>query len=78
MAGFFGADLEQELADGWASLIHLDYEKAVMEEYWRAFEFEALRPFKAEAPLRRHVGESARWCAKVCRDFEKMEVSPAM
>jgi len=30
----------------------------VMEEYWRSFE--ALRPFTAEAPLRRHDGQY-RW-----------------
>ncbi len=55
---FSGRTLEKELAAGWEDLIHPDYRVAVMEEYWTSFE--ALRPFTAEAPLRRYDGQY-RW-----------------
>jgi PAS domain S-box-containing protein len=55
---YSGRSLEQELASDWAHLIHPDYHKALMEEYWTSLE--GLRPFTAEAPLRRHDGEY-RW-----------------
>jgi PAS domain S-box-containing protein len=53
--GFTGRTPEQERAKGWVSLLHPDYRKSGLEEYWSAFE--ALRPFTVEAPLRRHDGQ---------------------
>jgi PAS domain S-box-containing protein len=55
---FFGRTWEEELENGWTSLIHPDYRSQVTEEYWRSFE--AIRPFLAEAPLLRHDGQY-RW-----------------
>ena len=55
---FSGRRREQELASGWASLVHPDHRRAVVEESWKAFE--TLRPFSAEAPFRRHDGQY-RW-----------------
>jgi PAS domain S-box-containing protein len=55
---FSGRSLEQELSGDWVNLIHPDYYQAMMEEYW--ISVEGLRPFTAEAPLRRHDG-SYRW-----------------
>src|ERR1017187_6985570 len=55
---FSGRKLEEELASGWAELIHPDHRGRVLEEYWKALE--TLRPFSAEAPFRRHDGQY-RW-----------------
>jgi PAS domain S-box-containing protein len=55
---FTGRSLEEELGDGWAEVIHPDYQRAVVEGYWQAFR--ERRPFAAEFSMRRHDG-MYRW-----------------
>jgi len=55
---FSGRKLEEELETGWADLIHPSHREKVVDEYWRALQ--ERRPFRTEAPFRRHDGEY-RW-----------------
>jgi PAS domain S-box-containing protein len=55
---FSGRDLDAELEDGWADLIHPEFREQVMEAYQQAFENR--RSFATEAPLLRHDGQY-RW-----------------
>jgi PAS domain S-box-containing protein len=51
---FSGRTAEQELTEGWVSLIHPEYRKAVVKLCVHAFK--AHGSFTAEAPVRRHDG----------------------
>jgi len=51
---FSGRTAEEEQARGWASLVHPEYRKRVVEESYRAFATRV--PFASEAPMRRHDG----------------------
>lgn len=55
---FTGRRLEQEMANGWISLIRPDCRRAVVGQCRQAFE--AHQPLTVEAPLRRHDGQY-RW-----------------
>jgi len=51
---FSGRTAEEEQVKGWASLVHPEYRKRVVEESRRAFDTHV--PFTSEAPLRRYDG----------------------
>ncbi len=55
---FTGRSLGDELGDGWLDPIHRDHRERLRQAYWTAFQ--ARRPFRSQALMRRHDGEY-RW-----------------